>query len=210
MRKICLRIALAAVVILASTAPLGQGIERPQWRKGDTWTYKSLELANSAFQGTFEGREVFSVIDVLPDGYDVAIRRLNSDGSEGEVWHGRNSLNANPITRASADGSWAENTWLRWPYEVGKQWSIASKQKDGTSFQRDTSITAWEDINVPAGHFRALRIDTEFAKGRYVREETWWYAPEVKRYVRFEARSRIGPTYSLEHTVAELVAFSLH
>ncbi len=57
--------------------------------------------------------------------------------------------------------------------------------------ERKVRVIGWETVAVPAGTFRALRIESE---GSFQRtdiavsgsaKETAWYAPEVKRYVKW-------------------------
>ena len=72
----------------------------------------------------------------------------------------------------------------------------------------------WEDITVPAGTFHALKIE---GKGSYERLDsgakgaesiTYWYAPEVARWVRFEQwdeRSNSGQV-----STSELTSFRLN
>ena len=58
--------------------------------------------------------------------------------------------------------------------------------------RRVTKIVGWEDVTVPAGTFRALRIESEGTvqvskKPKPGRSAvTAWYAPEVRRWIRLE------------------------
>jgi hypothetical protein len=54
----------------------------------------------------------------------------------------------------------------------------------------DVTVVGWEDIEVPAGRFRALKLE---AQGHYRRldrpatdeaRNTYWYVPRVKRWVK--------------------------
>src|SRR5689334_21360807 len=197
-RSLCL-ITVATVTVLASAQMATQIVERPVWHSGDTWTYKVSELPNSDSSGTFEGREVLSVTSAGPDGYDVEIRKLDGKGTLVEEWHGRSSANAYPINKATANGEWGEARWPSWPLEQKDSLPFTGKQADETSFSRETNVAGWEEISVPAGRFLAIRLTTNFKKGLFSRQETWWYVPAVKRYVRYEETSRYGAKMLKSH-----------
>lgn len=74
----------------------------------------------------------------------------------------------------------------------------------------------WEHVSVPAGTYRALRVDIS---GKRVRvpsdpnvsrsfEYRIWYAPDVQRYVRLEQKEWSIPDRQLSHNVVELLKFS--
>ena len=69
----------------------------------------------------------------------------------------------------------------------------------------------WEEVTVPAGKFRALKIE---GNGRSVggpingtRKVTLWYAPEVANYVRMEFEMSYSPAAG--KSIQELSSFSL-
>lgn len=74
----------------------------------------------------------------------------------------------------------------------------------------------WEQVSVPAGTFRALRVDIGGRRARVPSdpnvsrsfEYRVWYAPQVQRYVRLEQKEWSIPGRQLSHNVVELVKFS--
>ena len=76
------------------------------------------------------------------------------------------------------------------------------------------TVVGWEDVQVPAGRFHALKVVSEGSVQRSDRprpgdvSETVWYVPEVRRFVKwiFESRNRMGPVQSWEF---ELTAYLL-
>jgi hypothetical protein len=63
-----------------------------------------------------------------------------------------------------------------------------------------TRVTGWETVTVPAGTFRALRVEIEGNRGKDSDPFWWpkqaarfqhtvWYAPEAKRYVKARHRA---------------------
>lgn len=82
-----------------------------------------------------------------------------------------------------------------------------------------TAIRDWEEVSVPAGKFRALRMDVAGARSLHIGgqvdftgrfEMRIWYAPDVKRFIRMEHRvwsqNRMDPKL-LGHDVVELLAY---
>lgn len=83
-----------------------------------------------------------------------------------------------------------EQQWLSFPLWVGKTWDIrySATHARGTgvgSFRDFFSVLAYEDIRVPAGRFKAFKIQR-----RQLQSPTsfgamyFWYAPEVGYYVK--------------------------
>jgi hypothetical protein len=80
----------------------------------------------------------------------------------------------------------------------------------GMRFDRTATVRGWETVEVPAGSFRALRLDIEGAwervdvKASGRSRTTMWYVPEVKRWVKYEYHDeRTG-----SHFGEELVRFA--
>jgi hypothetical protein len=88
-------------------------------------------------------------------------------------------------------------------------WSWAwQPQREGRVKRYDGRVVRWEDVQVPAGTFRTLRIDTElsYVEGGQVRakaRETLWYAPQLAQLVKVVREGRT-PDEGLDRIVAEL------
>ena len=85
-----------------------------------------------------------------------------------------------------------------------------------------TEPIAWEQVTVPAGSFRAARVEITGTRAHpvYMRGESGrfrvvvWYAPEVKRFIRLEHESWASNMSMqggdlMSHEVVELVAYKL-
>ena len=103
--------------------------------------------------------------------------------------------------------------WFEFPLYPGKTWvndfSWEVKGAAPTSGQGEDRGRAigWEDIEVPAGTFHALKVEVVsrfFGKGGMADEATlvFWYSPKVNRFVKFDYRS-----YYEGQMVAELVKY---
>jgi hypothetical protein len=107
--------------------------------------------------------------------------------------------------------------FLKFPLRVGDKHKVAFDFRTWSTSYRPgrmvmyVEVEKWEDIEVPAGRFRALKI---VAEGRASMDHdprtttplsrTWWYAPEVSRFVKHVQRSNIT-SYSEELTSYKLV-----
>jgi hypothetical protein len=88
--------------------------------------------------------------------------------------------------------------------------------------ERQVDVIGWEDVTVPAGKFRALKIVSD---GRFERtsdamrgtsRNVIWYVPEVRRWVKLtlenrsdSAKGKVKGKGRGEHTGEELVAYEL-
>ncbi|MSQ52361.1 MAG: hypothetical protein EXR28_10760 [Betaproteobacteria bacterium] len=83
----------------------------------------------------------------------------------------------------------------------------------GIDMATTTKVLDWEEVTVPAGKFRALKIEANSrsngAGGRIngARKVILWYAPEVGSYVRRELDMTYSPISG--KSVQELTSFSL-
>ena len=60
----------------------------------------------------------------------------------------------------------------------------------------DIEVIGWEDVTVPAGTFRALRLEARGTTRRYdlnvtgPLRNTYWYAPKAQRWVKQDFASK--------------------
>jgi hypothetical protein len=76
-------------------------------------------------------------------------------------------------------------------------------------------VGGWEDITVPAGTFRALRVQVDNScyyngvdAGACGQQDRVWYSPQLKRHVRLERRTNKG-AYAGTHMVEELLEYHI-
>lgn len=92
-------------------------------------------------------------------------------------------------------------TWS-WPWQPAREGRL--KRFEGRALR-------WENVQVPAGTFRALLIETElsYVEAGQVRgkaKETLWYAPSVSQVVKVVREGRT-PDENLDRIVAELAEY---
>ena len=89
-----------------------------------------------------------------------------------------------------------------WPWQGGQ----------GSRTKRwDARVAGWEQVRVPAGMFRALRLEAdllylEAGKVKARARETIWYASEVAQVVKI-VRAGATPDEGLQHISAELLEY---
>ena len=172
---------LVTSIYLLTTVAVAQDVtpvQLPDVKVGDTWTYVDLDRYTKQVKGEW----TFEVVGV--DDSSIKIEsRMNgkiSARAYGRDWS--DSDNFQPLS---------------FPMQVGKKWkSRISYNSDcgRTTDDLEAEIKGWEDIEVPAGKFRALRIEhnvfytgTRCEGGQ--KNRWYWYVPSLKRFVRGEARS---------------------
>ena len=172
---------LVTSICLLTTVAVAQDVtpvQLPDVKVGDTWTYVDLDRYTKEVKGEW----TFDVVGVEDSSIKVEFRMngKNSARTYGRDW--------------SDSGNFQQ---LGFPMEVGKKWkSRISYNSDcgRTTDDLEAEIKGWEDIEVPAGKFRALRIEhngfytgTRCEGGQ--KNRWYWYVPSLKRFVRVEARS---------------------
>jgi hypothetical protein len=98
------------------------------------------------------------------------------------------------------------------PVEWGWAWQLPDNRvRDGRLKRYRGVVAGWETVAVPAGRFRAARIDADLYyvdEGRIQASarETLWYAPDVRQFVKVVREGRT-PDESGNRIVAELAEY---
>jgi len=188
MTRVALALLLLAIPALGA-AQSGERVVQPEIRVGDSWTYRSTNV-------------------FAPGTHDIENRVSFADGKVILV-----------VTTSKGDGKEVDSTWtpdwnivnshggmmfrphsgvFRFPMLVGNEHPVGYEMMRPRESAAESSTTGsvkvvgWETIQVPAGKFRALRIELESMVQRsdsprpHPRQVTFWYAPEVRRWVKFQ------------------------
>jgi hypothetical protein len=173
--------------------PLSAIVDAPYIRPGSSWTYKVEDSAWSAPQMvtlTFMKDDVYKNAGVLAFGagsetilYD---RDLNfvAVASDGRILR-----EASPSLRS-----------FDFPFYVGKEWRSVFTFQDNqkglswTPVEVFWRVKEYDQIEVPAGKFRAFLLVSEPSTNWGIRKEEVWYAPEVGQLVK-RIRERTAAHY---------------
>lgn len=107
----------------------------------------------------------------------------------------------NVVNDPSAGVYYPHNGLLKFPLAPGASWRSRyelTRARQGafrSKWDVQIKVVGWEDVEVPAGRFRALRIEGD---GSYQRQDVagngsgrwvFWYAPQAKRWVKYTYES---------------------
>ena len=209
------RAALAALFCFLAPALAQEHapVVAPEVKAGDRWTYQRMDYESGRPAGgryemrvEFAGRGVIQVVSI-------------EAGREGEI----DTTFTSEWNAVSAAGRVfnPHTGWLKFPLRAGATHEasfdvIMPHKGSNTRNERKVTVAGWEDIVVPAGKFRALKVISEgryqgigntFASG--MSRNVIWYVPEVKRWVKLTREIRPAGRGMGEHAGEELVEFKL-
>lgn len=175
-----------AVALAGIALPAAAQVAAPALAPGDTWTYRGIDNYSKRVTGTWT-REVTAA---TPGG----IRVVTRDGGESteSLFRAPGEL-VSGVLGDRARGTMTPALQVTpFPLVEGKSWTQKVVRSDPfTGERREMLVTGrvhgWETVKVPAGEFKALRVERTLYLGDYdsfrgitQRSETEWYAPEVR------------------------------
>ena len=180
---------LSAIAIAADD----DGVKAPYIEVGDCWSYSGNNLAyGGARIDNYElcVTHIDKVKDVI-----LAVATVKDGGREIDLSFGSDWSWSTGITGLIATPS---IHFLRFPIRVGDRYSFAYQFRNAVmggvqgEAEVNMEVMGWEEVVVPAGRFRALKIVGQTAITRYDNSGnpygrgkiTIWYVPEVGRHVK--------------------------
>jgi hypothetical protein len=187
-------------------------VATPEVREGDRWTYRRTNHLVNKVVFTRDDR----VVSTGPDEILVVARQGQNefDVFFNSEW-GAIVIGGTTLT-PRAD-------FYKFPLKVGATHNVSYETTNKGSparsrFEFAVKVVGWEEVDVPAGKFRALKLE---ANGTYVRIDPgarfggmarfrFWYVPEIKRWAKltYEDGSR-GLGYPDTTYSDELIQFSV-
>lgn len=206
----------AAALLLAFSASgaddAGATVAKPQVKVGDRWTYRSTYLVPKRPAFTTDSR----VVSTGPDEIVVVSKQRDKERETDSFYTSEwNGITTPTMTFTPHLGH------FKFPLKVGASyvaaWEALLKGSGWNGkFEAPFKVTGWEEITVPAGKFRALKLE---GNATYIRLDQpgtgwsrfgYWYVPEVKRFVKYTWETGTGvPTMPDTNLVIELVEFSV-
>jgi hypothetical protein len=178
--------ALLASALLGTALSVAAQVAAPTLKAGDTWTYRGIDNYNRLPTGSWT-REVTGT---APSGIRVAVR--SADGSVDDLFRTPGELTSgvlNDRARGTMDPAFQ---LMPFPLAEGKSWSQKVIRTDPVTNEKremlvQGKVLGWETIKVPAGEFKAIKVERTMYLGDYdsfrgitQRTETEWYAPDVR------------------------------
>jgi hypothetical protein len=162
---------------------------KPSYRVGDRWTFESLDL-NGNVKSTSE-----MVVEAV-DGDIVSYRSRILESTNPSIAAGQEVTGRFDIAAQAQRGDYLVEGIFRatdFPLSEGKAWAHSYKRRPPNGqgiaeMSHDAKVTGWEEVVVPAGTFKALRIEHTgtWRNGPNSGKEAYtaWYAPDAKRVIK--------------------------
>jgi len=172
----------AAILILASlftfaTSVTAQKPKEPPpdyfpLRVNDWWSYKSTTADGKVSEFTMKvlsedaGRILVEIQSAWP------IQEWYSKGDGWVVWH-KEAFPKNAQMVVSFEPA---RNYLKNPLAAGQTWSWAGKGMMGVEIDEKSTVVGAEDVTVPAGSFKAMKVVTTMTQGGTNVTKTYYYA----------------------------------
>jgi len=197
----------------ASHEPGGVGIERPIVKVGDSWTYRKIDGLTKKELSVSETR----VVNVNERAIQTATAFRGALRDVDAIWTPEWNSVASPDSEIFEphDGSF---TFPLQPGSYALSYDFRRPASDTRlSFEGTARVLGWEDVHVPAGLFRVLRIQINLKAARrgpfpgYVSvNKTVWYSPAVKRWVKLAHQQQTfgaEPGMGIDNWILELLDY---
>ncbi|MGH8644490.1 MAG: ankyrin repeat domain-containing protein [Gammaproteobacteria bacterium] len=183
----------------STAASPAESADIPGVNVGDTYVVESQYPQNAKLNNTTE-RKVISVVDG-----EITVTSRNVSSTTGRSRILRFTRDWNLVSSRNPDGSGLDYSpplkYFEFPLNPGKTWRQTSIEKNiKTGATREFTLSAtvgdWENVSVPAGKFRAIKITTQTALldgasgQRSTGTDISWYAPDTRRSVKSLVTSR--------------------
>lgn len=155
------RLFLAASLLLVSAAAVAQTVNAPKIKGGDSWVYRVTTEKGS--QGWAQTDSDVSVAHVDATTIYLLLKQSGSQQAPIEKLAGIDWSRSRDVNGKQQ----VVNRPFDFPLELGKKWQVKfteanpNRQYQSETFQTDYSVIGWEDVEVPAGKFRALKVEAE-------------------------------------------------
>ena len=180
--------ALLLLVIPGTGVAQPETVALPEVKVDDRWVYRRTDRRLKPPTQIYEIRVTFVDARAIVAVVEGQGGKGQSDATWMRDWQ----------SAVSPDGGVVETqrSLLQFPLVPGRQYQAAwDIRRPGfgefhVRHERRVTVVGWEDIEVPAGKFRALKIQADgyFKRlDRQVQDEarnTIWYVPQVKRWVK--------------------------
>lgn len=186
--------------------------QAPQFVAGQQWTYRRIDLWKNE-----EVERYSQTFNVQANHRWTVAWGIFSSGDGNRLGTTIEQFDAD--THGFADPRMSgQYVPLKFPLAPGKTWSFSyhfqSKPDTLVEVEQTALVTQWEDVTVPAGTFKTLRVEhsgrykstqgSQSWQGRIT--ETYWYAPDVGRVVASEYKDTTGRGTTWDQRRDELVA----
>jgi hypothetical protein len=146
-------------------------------------------------EGTYDGKPVYRV----SGGFDTQVYDKATGNLVAILWMGKEANAFQP-----------HEGMFSWPLYLGKSWTASYTAHDrqrGMSvgpIKVEYRVAAYEDVVVPAGSWKAFRIESESGSSAF---STIWYAPEISLIVKKVNETIVGHPLGRTKSVYEIIEY---
>jgi hypothetical protein len=189
--KSAMKRAAAVALFVFCTAGIAQDhavVAKPDVKVDDRWVYRHTDKRRKPPSAIYELRVSFVDSRAIHAVVEQQGRRRETDATWTPEW--------NAVVAPDEGVVDVEKGVLQFPLSPGRQYAAAWEMRRPRAgafhvrHERKVNVVGWEDIEVPAGKFRALKVqaDGHFRRLDKVTSDearnTYWYVPQVKRWVK--------------------------
>ena len=155
------RIPAALTGLALFSAAWADTLDRPSVKTGDTWTYRSTTERGSS--GWSQTDEEITVTRVTSTAIFIATKAVGSTQPAKEIIVGPDWSRMRDVNGKET----VVNRPLAFPLADGKSWDVTyeeqnpNKNHKSEKFDNHFVVVGYETVEVPAGKFRALKIESE-------------------------------------------------
>jgi hypothetical protein len=154
------RLSIVALGLICFSAH-AQSVDQPVFQAGDSWDY--VNTVETGQQGFSRKEESITVERV--DSNDILISS-RQDGSNQPPVESMTNLDWSRSRDINGKQE-VVNRPFDFPLREGKKWTVEytelhpNRQHSSETFHSDYVVGGWEDVQVPAGKFKALKIEAD-------------------------------------------------
>jgi len=180
-RVLCACVALAFAVPAGSAPNLKDVPDRPYYPTtvGDRWV---MELRGSNAGGEYTQRttEVVTAVEKNKDG-DIIVSVSREVDGKFTPKPAQMKVSSNGLFRISVGETVFDTPYcvLKLPLKSGEKWTSEVKVKAETQTTFKYEVAKEEEVEVPAGKFRATRINVKADFRGSTSKYTIWYVPQI-------------------------------
>jgi hypothetical protein len=179
---------MATLFVYGSACGAQTEVAKPEVKVDDRWVYRHTDKRRKPASAIYELRVSFVDSRAIHAVVEQQGRRRETDATWTPEW--------NVVVAPDEGVVEVEKGMFQFPLAPGRQYSAAWEMRRPRAgafhvrHERKVNVVGWEDIEVPAGKFRALKVQADGHFRRFDRlasdeaRNTYWYVPQVKRWVK--------------------------
>ena len=197
----------AAGIAVLCCALNADAVDRAVYHEGDTWTYRVIEGPTTWGGGPFTSTVTKTITRVGADEFEMSVVAI-PDRGEKKTSTELLSLDLDDFIQLSPDAPRQESkTWI-WPVDESQSWTYEVPVPGGKQVWQ-ARVKSWEEIQVAAGTFKALKVERELISApgiQTIMKAVSWYSPAAKMSVRWETRGSSG-MFIIRNVSRELLSY---